>query len=388
MVLKHGSLTAWVAGFLAVLISYAGPLVIFVQAAHAGHIPQAQLVSWIWGISMGAGVSGLLLSWWFRMPIITAWSAPGTALLLSLFPAISMAQVVGAYLTAGAIIAVIGVTGYFEKILAFIPKGIAAGMMAGILFQFGVHAFQASVNGPLMVFAMIAAYLAGRRWWPRYVIVVVALVGFAVAFASGKTDLQVLGWQLASPVFIAPEWNVGVFFSFTVPLVVVSLTGQFLPGMAVLQLAGYHPPARAVVTGTGLASMLTACFGGITIVLAAITAALCTGKDAHADPGRRYVAGIANGVFYLIGGCFAASIVKLFTAFPAALIAALAGLALIGAIVSNIRLMTAESADAEPAVITFLATASGMSLFGLGAAFWGVVFGMAAYWLLRRPVQR
>lgn len=388
MALKHGSLTAWVAGFLAVLISYAGPLVIFVQAAHAGHIPQAQLVSWIWGISMGAGVSGLLLSWWFRMPIITAWSAPGTALLLSLFPAISMAQVVGAYLTAGAIIAVIGVTGYFEKILAFIPKGIAAGMMAGILFQFGVHAFQASVNGPLMVFAMIAAYLAGRRWWPRYVIVVVALVGFAVAFASGKTDLQVLGWQLASPVFIAPEWNVGVFFSFTVPLVVVSLTGQFLPGMAVLQLAGYHPPARAVVTGTGLASMLTACFGGITIVLAAITAALCTGKDAHADPGRRYVAGIANGVFYLIGGCFAASIVKLFTAFPAALIAALAGLALIGAIVSNIRLMTAESADAEPAVITFLATASGMSLFGLGAAFWGVVFGMAAYWLLRRPVQR
>ncbi|MCI1007158.1 benzoate/H(+) symporter BenE family transporter [Herbaspirillum sp. C7C8] len=388
MVQRQGSLTAWVAGFLAVLISYAGPLVIFVQAAHAGQVPQAQLVSWVWGISMGAGVSGLLLSWWFKMPIITAWSAPGTALLLSLFPAIGMPEVVGAYLMAAVILIVIGVTGYFEKILAVIPKGIAAGMMAGILFQFGVQAFRSSTNAPLMVSAMLGAYLAGRRWWPRYGIVVVALTGFAMAFASGRTELGVLHLELARPVFIAPHFSVGVFFSLTVPLVLVSLTGQFLPGMAVLQLAGYHPPTRAVVTGTALASLVTACFGGITIVLAAITAALCTGKDAHPEPGRRYVAGIANGVFYLIGGTFAASIVTLFAAFPKELIAALAGLALIGAIVSNIRLMSEDGIHAEPAVITFLATASGMTLFGLGAAFWGVVIGMAAHWLIGRPTQK
>ncbi|MFJ3314005.1 benzoate/H(+) symporter BenE family transporter [Herbaspirillum huttiense] len=388
MVQRQGSLTAWVAGFLAVLISYAGPLVIFVQAAHAGQVPQSQLVSWVWGISMGAGVSGLLLSWWFRMPIITAWSAPGTALLLSLFPGVGMPEVVGAYLMAAVILIVIGVTGCFEKILAFIPKGIAAGMMAGILFQFGVQAFRSSVGAPLMVFAMLAAYLAGRRWWPRYGIVVVALTGFAVAFAGGRTELGALHLELAQPVFIAPHFSVGMFFSLTVPLVLVSLTGQFLPGMAVLQLAGYHPPTRAVVTGTALASLLTACFGGITIVLAAITAALCTGKDAHPEPGRRYIAGIANGVFYLIGGTFAASIVTLFAAFPKELIAALAGLALIGAIVSNIRLMSEDGSHAEPAVITFLATASGMTLFGLGAAFWGVVIGMAAHWLIGRPAQK
>lgn len=388
MVQRQGSLTAWVAGFLAVLISYAGPLVIFVQAAHAGQVPQAQLVSWVWGISMGAGVSGLLLSWWFRMPIITAWSAPGTALLLSLFPAVGMPEVVGAYLMAAVILIVIGVTGCFEKILAFIPKGIAAGMMAGILFQFGVQAFRSSVGAPLMVFAMLAAYLAGRRWWPRYGIVVVALTGFAVAFAGGRTELGALHLELAQPVFIAPHFSLGMFFSLTVPLVLVSLTGQFLPGMAVLQLAGYHPPTRAVVTGTALASLLTACFGGITIVLAAITAALCTGKDAHPEPGRRYIAGIANGVFYLIGGTFAASIVTLFAAFPKELIAALAGLALIGAIVSNIRLMSEDGSHAEPAVITFLATASGMTLFGLGAAFWGVVIGMAAHWLIGRPARK
>lgn len=385
MEFKQGSLTAWVAGFLAVLISYAGPLVIFIQAAQAGHISNAELTSWIWAISIGAGVSGLLLSWWLKLPVITAWSAPGTALLLSLFPDISMPEVVGAYLTAAVIVIAIGVTGYFEKIVAFIPRGIAAAMMAGILFQFGVQAFRASVDMPIVVFAMLAAYLVSKRLWPRYAIVIVALTGFAVAFAMGTTHLQALGLELARPVFVAPQFNIGVFLSFSVPLVLVSLTGQYLPGMAVLRLAGYRVPSRAVVTGTGLASLLTACFGGISIVLAAITAALCTGRDAHADPAKRYIAGIANGVFYLVGGAFAGTIVQVFTAFPSALIAALAGLALIGAIVSNIRILVSEDAYVEPSVITFLATASGMTLFGLGAAFWGVVFGMASYWLFGKP---
>lgn len=385
MTKKEIPITAWVAGFLAVLVSYAGPLVIFIQAAQVGHVSNAELTSWIWGISMGAGVSGLLLSWWLKQPIITAWSAPGTALLLSLMPGISMPEVVGAYITAAVIVIIIGVTGFFEKIVDFIPRGIAAGMMAGILFQFGMQAFKVSADAPVLVFAMLAVYMAGKRLWPRYTIVVVALTGFAVAFGMGQTHLQELGLSVAHPVFVTPHFNLGVFFSFTVPLVVVSLTGQFLPGMAVLQLAGYKVPSRAVLAGTGLASLVTAFFGGITIVLAAITAALCTGKDAHPDANKRYVAGIANGVFYLLGGTFAGTIVQVFAAFPKALIAALAGLALIGAIVSNIRIVADEGAYVEPAVITFLATASGMTLFGLGAAFWGVVFGMASYWIFGRP---
>ena len=385
MISKDWAITAWVAGFLAVLISYAGPLVIFIQAAQAGNVSNAELTSWIWAISLGSGVSGLLLSWWLKQPIITAWSAPGTALLLTLFPGVGMPEVVGAYLTAAVIVIGIGVSGYFEKIVRFIPKGIAAGMMAGILFQFGVQAFRASMDLPSVVFAMLAVYLVSKRLWPRYSIVLVALTGFAVAFAMGTTNLQVFSLTIATPVFVAPRFDIGVFFSFTVPLVLVSLTGQYLPGMAVLQLAGYRTPSRAVVTGTGVASLITACFGGITIVLAAITAALCTGKDAHPDASKRYIAGIANGVFYLVGAPFAGSIVQLFTAFPSALIAALAGLALIGAIVSNIRILVGEGAYVEPSVITFLATASGMSLFGLGAAFWGVVFGMASFWLLGKP---
>lgn len=381
---KDWSLTAWVAGFLAVLISYCGPLVIFIQAAQAGHIPAEQVSSWIWAISMGAGVSGLLLSWWLRLPIVTAWSAPGTALLLTLFPRIGMPEVVGAYLVAAAIVVLLGATGYFEKVVSRIPKGIAAGMMAGILFQFGVQAFRVSGDAPAVVLAMLAAYLLGRRLWPRYVVVGVACTGFAVAWALGTTHLQSLSLALATPVAIVPRFEAGAMLSLAVPLVLVSLTGQYLPGMAVLRLAGYPVPSRAIVTGTGVASLAVACFGGISIVLASITAALCTGKDAHPDPDKRYVAGMANGVFYIVGGTFAGTIVQVFAAFPGPLIAALAGLALIGAVVSNIRALADEISYIEPSVITFVATASGMSLFGLGAAFWGVVLGMAAYWLIPR----
>ncbi len=386
MSFKDFSLSAWVAGALAVLISYCGPLVIFIQAAQAGGMDAQTLSSWIWAISLGAGLSGLLLSAWLRQPIITAWSAPGTALLLSLFPQISMAEVVGAYLTTAVLVIAIGVTGCFERIVRLIPKGIAAGMLAGILFQFGAQAFRASADMAPLVLAMLAAYLLGRRLWPRYAIVLVAGVGLAVATLLGDTRLQMLAPVLASPVFVAPAFGWSAFFSFTVPLLLVSLTGQYLPGMSLLRLAGYQTPSRAVLTGTGLASLLVACFGGITIVLASITAALCTGADTHADARRRYVAGIASGIFYLVGAAFAGSIVLLFNAFPPPFIAALAGLALIGAIASNLELLAQERGTLEASVIAFLATASGMSLFGLGAAFWGVVLGMASHLMLRPRV--
>ena len=381
--MKDWSLTAWVAGFLAVLISYCGPLVIFIQAAQVGGFSQEMLSSWIWAISIGSGLSGLALSVWLRVPVITAWTAPGTALLIHLFPDISMAEVVGAYVTAAVMITAIGVSGYFERIVHYIPSGIAAAMMAGILFQFGVQAFQASMELPSLVFTMLGVYLVSKRLWPSYTVILVALTGFVVAFLQGHTQLDTLHLAWGTPIFTAPEFSLKAFFSFTLPLVVVSLTGQFLPGMVVMRLAGYDTPSRAVLTGTGIVSMVVAFFGGISIVLAAITAALCTGKESHPDTTKRYVAGIANGVFYLIGGTLAGTIVLIFNAIPAALVAALAGLALIGAIVANIRLLADDLSYIEPAVITFLVTASGMSLGGLGSAFWGVVIGLVAYWVLK-----
>jgi benzoate membrane transport protein len=379
---RDWSLSALTAGFLAVLVSYSGPLVIFFQAAQVAGVGPEMVASWVWAISIGAALSGIFLSWTLRVPVVTAWSAPGTALLVSLFPGVSVAQAVGAYLTAAALLLAIGVSGYVDKLMGRIPRGIAAGMMAGILFQFGVNAFKSAASMPLLTFVMVAAYVLCKRFLPRSCIFLVLLVGLGMAALEGSADLGRVRFELAAPVFIAPEWTWGSTLSLALPLVLVSLTGQHLPGMAILRGAGYPTPARPILAVTSLVSLVTAFFGGITTVLAAITAALCTGKDAHPDPARRYVAGIANGAFYLVGGLFAGAIVTLFTALPREFVAILAGLALVGAITTNLMGAVAAEDHREAAFLTFLATASGMSFLGLGSAFWGVVIGACAYLVL------
>ena len=376
------SLSAVTAGFVAVLISYSGPLAIFFQAGAAADISPEMMTSWVWAISLGAAVSGIVLSLWLRVPVVTAWSAPGTALLITLFPELSLGEAVGAYLTAAVLMLIIGVTGSFDRLMALIPSGVAAGMMAGILFQFGLGAFAAIETSPWLAVGMLLAYLVFKRLAPRYCLILLLITGVVLAVVLEGASLAGVGVHLAIPRFIAPEWTITSTLSLALPLVVVSLTGQFLPGMAILHAAGYHTRARPILTVASLTSFATACFGGITTVIAAITAALCTGKDAHQDPGRRYVAGVANGVFYLVGGLFAGTIVALFTSLPGAFVAVLAGLALIGAITSNLAAMIAAEGHREASVIAFMVTASGMSLFGLGAAFWGVGIGMLAVRLL------
>jgi len=381
---KDWSVSAIMAAFLAVLIAYAGPAVIFFQAGDAAGISPEMMSSWIWAISIGPAVVGIWLSWRLKMPIIVAWSAPGTALLVTVFPAISINEAVGAYITAAVIIFFIGISGSFDRIMRSIPNGIASGMMAGILFDFGVNAFKSIATMPVLALSMVAAYILFRRLVPRYSIVLVLLVGVAVAVLLGGTHLGNLQLKLATPVYISPEWTWSSTLSLALPLVLVSLTGLFLPGMAILRVSGYQAPARPILSLSSLASIVIAFFGGITVMLAAITAALCTGEDAHEDPSRRYVAGIANGVFFLIGGTFAGTIVLLFTALPKELVAILAGLALIGAIATNVVSAIQEEAHREAAIITFLATSSNMTFLGLGSAFWGVVIGGFAYLVLNK----
>lgn len=381
---KDWSASSVTAGFLAVLISYSGPLMIFFQAAQAAHVSNEIISSWVWAVSFGAAFSGIFLSWALKVPVVTAWSAPGTALLVTLFPAITLNQVVGAYFTAAIVVFLIGASGYFDKIIQRIPKGIAFGMMAGILFQFGVGAFKSAATMPVLAFSMIATYVVLKKFLPRYFLILVLAVGIALALATGHTDLSQVRLQLATPQFVNPEWTWSATLSLAIPLVIVSMTGQFLPGMAILRVSGYTTPARPIISVTSVASLAVAPFGGITIVIAAITAALCTGKDAHEDPAKRYVAGIANGVFYLVGGLLSGTIVLLFTALPKEFVAVLAGLALIGAITTNIAGAINEADHREASIITFLATASGMSFLGLGSAFWGVVIGTAAYLVLHK----
>lgn len=382
------SLSAITAGFLVVLISYAGPLLIFFQAAATAQISNEILSSWVWGVSMGGGLSGLYLSWKYKMPIITAWSAPGAALLVTLFPHMSVNEAISSYLTAAIVIFLIGVTGTFDKLIKHIPKGIAAGMMAGILFQFGINIFKSISTMPTLALAMIGIYLVFKRLLPKFVILIVLLFGIVLAYFIGDVNPEHFQLALAHPVLVQPVWTWESTFSFAIPLVLVSLTGQFLPGMAILKLANYHVPAKPIITVTSLMSVLTGIFGGITTTTAAITAALCTGKEANEDPNKRYIAGMASGMFFLIGGTFAGSIVLLVTNLPKELIALLAGLALLGAIVANLMATLEEPDHREAAAITFLATASGMSFMGLGSAFWGIVIGSVAYLIFDKNLMK
>lgn len=381
---KDFSLSAAVAGFIATLISYAGPLVIIFQAAKAAGLPDAVLSSWVWSISIGSGVLGIVLSLRFKVPVVIAWSAPGSALLVALLPGLGLHQAVGAYLVASALVLLVGLCGIFDKIVGKLPAAISAAMLAGILFSFGTALFRSMADKPLLVGAMFCTYLLCKRLLPRYAVLAVLLVGCAIALGGGEIKPSALVIGLATPHWITPAFSVSALLNVALPLVVVAFTGQFVPGIAVLRNDGYRTPASPILASSGLASLLLAPFGCHGLNLAAITAAICTGHEAHADPHRRYVAGVMGGVFYLLLGMFGATLVSLFSAFPQALIAALAGLALFSAIGGALSNAMSVPEDREAALITFLVTASGMSLFGLSAAFWGLIFGLSAHAILNR----
>lgn len=381
------SISATVAGFLAVLISYAGPLIIFFQAAQQAQVSAAMMISWIWGISIGAAVSSIYLSIRFKVPIVMAWSAPGTALLVTLFPDISLNEAIAAYITTAVVLFVIGISGYFDKLLALIPQAVAAGMMAGILVNFGLGLFSATDNMPVIVLGMLLMFLVAKRLNPRYAMLWVLAAGVCLSLILGQFQPVSMDFNLAIPQLIQPQWTWSSTFNLALPLILVSLSGQFLPGMSLLKISGYQVPAKPIITIASITSLAVAWVGGITTVLGSITAALCISKDAHELPEKRYIAGVCNGLFYILGGLFAGSIVMLFSLFPKELIAALAGLALLGAISTNLTVAMQTEQQREAALITFLATASGMSVLGLSSVFWGICIGLLAHFLLtkKRP---
>jgi len=281
----------------------------------------------------------------------------------------------------------VGLSGAFDRIINRLPAAIAAGMLAGILFRFGTGLFISIKEQPWLVLAMFATYLAFKRALPRYAVLAVLVVGVTITVASGELQSEALVIGLATPTWIAPEFSWQVMLNIAFPLVMVALTGQFVPGMAVLRNDGYSTPASPLISSSALGSLLLAPFGCHGLNLAAITAAICTGREAHENPAKRYVAGVSGGVVYLLLGVFGATLVSIFTAFPPALIAALAGLALLAAISGALSAAMAMPADREAALITFLVTASGMSFLDLSAAFWGLIFGIAAHLFLKlRPV--
>jgi benzoate membrane transport protein len=391
---------AIVAGLIAVLISYAGPLLLVLQAAQAAHLTQAQLASWVWAISIGAGLCSVVMSFKHKIPVICAWNTPGAALLVSALATLPYSQAIGAYVVAAGAMLLVGMTGAFERLMAVIPKSLCAAMLAGILMRFGVDAFAAArstVSGaPWLVSFMFVGYLVFKQRSARYAIPLTLLFGIAlwlvlgwgaVAAASDAASSSATLFGLTQPVWTTPDFSVNAIVSLGLPLALLCLTGQQVPGIAVLRGANFEAPTSKLVSGTGWASLLLAPFGAHGVNLAAITAAICTGPEAHHDSRKRWVAGVACGVFYIVIGSFASTISYTFSHLPPALVTMVAGLALLGAIQGGLVNAMAEPSEREAALVTFIVTASNISLLGMGSACWGIVMGLATYFALRPALK-
>ena len=372
------TLPAVVAGFVAVLVGYTSSVVIIFQAAAALGATPAQTASWLWALGLGMGLTSAGLSLWYRMPVLTAWSTPGAALLVTAGAGVPMDQGIGAFVVCAVLITLAGASGLFARVMDRIPQALAAALLAGVLTRFAFDAFLAVRTQTLLVLLMGAAYLAGRRWWPRYAVPGVLAVGAAVAAAHGQLHLGGVAWQFTTPVFTMPSFTLSALIGVALPLFVVTMASQNLPGVAAQRAAGYAVPVSPPIAVTGLVSLLLAPFGAYALNLAAITAAICMGREASVDPARRYTASVMAGVFYIGLGLASGAVVGLIAAFPKELVLAVAGFALLGTIGGGLAVAMKDEASREAALITYLVTASGLTLGGVGAAFWGVVAGALA----------
>ena len=369
--------SAVVAGFVAVLVGFTSSVVIVFAAAQALGATSAQTTSWIWALGLGMGITSIGLSLWYRQPVLTAWSTPGAALIAGT-SGVAMGEAIGAFVVCGVLIMLAGSTRAFERVMDRIPQAIAAALLAGVLARFGLDAVGAVKTAPLLVCVMAGVFLVGRRAWPRYAVPGVLLAGIAVAAAQQRMDTSAIVWDMALPVWTTPVFSLGALVGVALPLFVVTMASQNLPGVAAQRAAGYATPVSPAITATGAASALLAPFGGYAFNLAAITAAICMGREAHEDPARRYVASVAAGVFYIALGLVGGAVVGLLAAFPRELVLAVAGLALLGTIAGGLAAALKDEAHRDAAGLTFLVTLSGLTLAGVGSAFWGVIAGSAA----------
>jgi benzoate membrane transport protein len=383
------SLSAVVAGLVAVLVSFGGTAVLMVQAGHAVGLDAARIGSWLGSICLALGLGGVYLSLRTRLPIVLAWSTPGAALLITSLAGIPFPEAVGAFIMAAALGLLCGVCGWVDPIARRIPTPIASAMLAGVLLNFGIGVFSAMGSQTQLVLPMALVYLACKRWAPRYAILAVLAMGLAAASALGLLRLGSADWHLTQFVWTTPVFTWRGAISLALPLFVVAMASQNLPGLAVLQAAGYQQvPASRIIAVSGAVGLVAAPFGAHSVTLAAIIAAICAGPEAHPDASRRYIAAVTYGAAYIVLSIAAGAVAVFFQALPPALIAALAGLALLGPIMGGMAAAMANTSSREAALITLLATASGMTFWGVGSAFWGLAAGLVAHYVLsvaRRP---
>ncbi len=371
-------------GFVAVLVGYASSAAIIWQAAAAAGATASQIAGWMTSLGIGMGISTLALSWWYKAPVLTAWSTPGAALLATSLQGVTLSETIGIFIFANALILICGVSGLFARLMKIIPHSLAAAMLAGVLLRFGLQAFSNLEGQLLLCGSMLLAWLITKAFAPRYAIVATLLVGGAVAALKGDVVTDKLTFAVVMPEFIAPTFNLTTLVSIGLPFFLVTMASQNAPGFATLKASGYPVAVSPLIVFTGGLALLLSPFGVHSICIAAITAAICQSPDAHPDAGKRWLAAAAAGIFYLLAGIFGGSISGLMAALPLSWIQTLAGLALLGTIGGSLHQALHNEAERDAAIVTFLLTASGATLAGIGSAFWGLVAGGVCYALLLR----
>jgi benzoate membrane transport protein len=373
------------AGFIVILISYTGPLLIVLQAAAAGNLTPEQTSSWVWAVIVGNGIITIILSLLYRQPINAPYSTAGAALLVTSLTHFPLSEAIGAYIVAAAGIALIGVSGLFGRVMRLVPQPVVLAVLGGVLLRFGLNIFNAlddSPDAPLMIVAMVAVFFLLKRIKFRAPSLGAMVIGIIIAAAMGQLSFTDVRLTPSLPVFFAPTFSFNAVLSLSLPLMALALSSQYAPGEAVLRANGYDAPINGILIGTGLASMVLALFGGHGNVLGALTAAITVGPEAQPDPDKRYGTAVIAGVWHVAIGLFGAAIVDLFSHFPAVFVSTIAGLSLSGVIASSLGGAMDRPEHRDAAIVAFLCTAGSFTLLGIGAPFWGLVAGVAVHGLM------
>ncbi|MFN3073761.1 benzoate/H(+) symporter BenE family transporter [Acinetobacter sp. TY1] len=382
-IIQDFSIPAVFAGFITFLIGISVSAVLVIQAAQILGASAEQITSWFWALGLGIGLSGLILSWKFKYPVATAWSTAGLALIMATGSGYSLYEAIGAFLVCGLLTAILGFMGIFEKVLSYIPQSLTSAMLAGVLLKFGIALFTSMQTDWAFILSLLAVYIISKRLWARYCIVITVIAGLILCPIFMEFHMPIVHWSLAKPVWISPEFTWSAILGLALPLFVINMASQYLPGIAMIKSYGYQPHVKHLIGWTGLTQALLAPFGCYSVNIAAISAAVSLDDQVHPDPSKRYIAGISCGFFYIIMGLFAATLTSLLMSFPKLFIIVLAGIALFGTISHNIAIAFQDVADREAALLTFLFCASGVQFFGIGSAFWGLLFGFLVSFILK-----
>lgn len=374
------------AAVVAALVGYGSTIALVLAAALAVGATPAQTASWVLAIALAKAVGSAGLSAWNRVPVVLAWSTTGAALIAAT-SGITMAQAVGAFVLAGGLVALTAAVRPLGRLVAAIPDGIAAAMLAGVLLPFCLQGAVAAQEAPALVLPMVAVFALVRLWNPALAVLAALAAGVALAFGTGAAALPALAFPAPALVFIPPEWDIGVMIGLGLPLYLVTMASQNLPGFAVMRAAGYEPPVTLGLAVTGGLSAVSALFGAHSISMAAITAAICMGDDVHPDRSQRWKVGLAYAAVWVLLGLCSPLILLLLGALPPQVMVALVALALLGALTGALAGAYAVPQTRFAATITLAVGGSGVVVFGVGAAFWGLVAGLVIYGMERAKTR-